>query len=116
MNNTLDIIKYISFIPTKSKVVSVIKLPVAMDVQKENRSYYYCLKNKKYLPNMLEEQSTRNCIIRTIFGDDYTGRWFWANRPGLRIIVISDEEMAYEPNHYLKSEHDGRKFEFMELE
>lgn len=121
MNNTLDIIKYISFTPQKSKVLSVISLPISHYVVVDLKSYYYNITDKKYVSALMSEEAAKwnrkcSCTIRTVFDNEYSGHWTWHGSVSNIILVSSDEEMIYQENYYLRSKHDGRKFGLMELE
>lgn len=112
--NTLDIIKYISFRPKHSKVLSVVSMPVAYKSLIEYKTYCFFIGDKKYLPFLLREYSGRICNIRTVFGDDYKGYWSWFNREDKKILVVSEKKMRYE-NNYIRSIHCSKRFSLMEI-
>jgi len=124
LNKTLDIIKYITFRPRNSKVISILVMPIAFCENQKCKEYYFDITNMKYAESLINKYPIHLnyhvcCDIRTSFGDMYKGHWKWhmfSNEEEQRIIVCSNEEMKYEENHYLKSKHDGGKFGLMEFD
>ena len=127
MEEALDIIKYISFYPKKSKVLSVCIIPISCKTIKKYHHYHYNIINKKYLSSMLKFSPMLNngynkvyhsCRIKTVFGDTYYGSWRWVfyeeNKNEAIISIYSNEEMRYE-NNYLRSINYNKRFELMDI-
>lgn len=112
-NNTLDIIRYICFREIRNHRLKIIRLPVALKIDIQLNAYIYDVASQPYCDELQKQRTAAVCNIKTIFGDDYKGKWWvsYGRAEGIvsyHLVVQSESPMRYKNTYYNSIESDKR--------